>query len=124
LRIAESGPDDFYRGETAAMLVDQMNRSNGLITRFVVDYAYEDKVTTDRSWTDDITGETHQFGLPSYWLVNARLSLLNAESWEVTLFGANLLDEEYLLDYTRFNRGVVQIVGLPRTYGLRFRYDF
>ena len=98
--------------------------SNGLITRFVVDYAYEDKVTTDRSWTDDITGETHQFGLPSYWLVNARLSLLNAESWEVTLFGANLLDEEYLLDYTRFNRGVVQIVGLPRTYGLRFRYDF
>lgn len=31
-RIAEQGPDDFYRGETATMLVDQMSRSNGLIT--------------------------------------------------------------------------------------------
>ena len=31
-RIAEHGVDDFYRGETAQMLVDQMERSNGLIT--------------------------------------------------------------------------------------------
>lgn len=31
-RIAEHGVDDFYRGETAQMLVDQMGRSNGLIT--------------------------------------------------------------------------------------------
>jgi len=31
-RIAEHGADDFYRGETAKMLVDQMGRSNGLIT--------------------------------------------------------------------------------------------
>ena len=31
-RIAESGADDFYRGDTARMLVEQMGRSNGLIT--------------------------------------------------------------------------------------------
>jgi len=31
-RIAELGQDDFYRGDTAMMLVDQMDRSNGLIT--------------------------------------------------------------------------------------------
>ncbi len=31
-RIAVLGEDDFYRGETARLLVDQMNRSNGLIT--------------------------------------------------------------------------------------------
>lgn len=31
-RIAEAGPDDFYRGETARLLVAQMGRSNGLIT--------------------------------------------------------------------------------------------
>jgi len=31
-RIAEHGVDDFYRGETAQLLVDQMERSNGLIT--------------------------------------------------------------------------------------------
>lgn len=31
-RIAEHGADDFYRGDTAKKLVDQMSRSNGLIT--------------------------------------------------------------------------------------------
>lgn len=31
-RIAEFGADDFYRGETAGLLVEQMGRSNGLIT--------------------------------------------------------------------------------------------
>jgi len=31
-RIAESGPDDFYRGETARLIVQQMLRSGGLIT--------------------------------------------------------------------------------------------
>lgn len=31
-RIAENGGDEFYRGETAEMLVAQMGRSNGLIT--------------------------------------------------------------------------------------------
>jgi gamma-glutamyltranspeptidase/glutathione hydrolase len=31
-RIAELGPEDFYRGETARMIVGQMERSQGLIT--------------------------------------------------------------------------------------------
>tara|TARA_B110000495_G_C22969498_1_gene568902 strand:- start:29 stop:1447 length:1419 start_codon:yes stop_codon:yes gene_type:complete len=31
-RIAETGADDFYRGETAALIVKQMQTSNGLIT--------------------------------------------------------------------------------------------
>ncbi len=31
-RIAANGADEFYRGETAKLLVDQMGRSNGLIT--------------------------------------------------------------------------------------------
>ncbi|HSM29196.1 MAG TPA: gamma-glutamyltransferase [Woeseiaceae bacterium] len=31
-RIAERGPDDFYRGETARLIVGQMQRSNGLVT--------------------------------------------------------------------------------------------
>ena len=31
-RIAERGSDDFYRGETARLVVGQMERSNGLIT--------------------------------------------------------------------------------------------
>ncbi|MBT5718933.1 MAG: gamma-glutamyltransferase [Gammaproteobacteria bacterium] len=31
-RIAEHGPDDFYRGETARLIAEQMEKSNGLIT--------------------------------------------------------------------------------------------
>jgi gamma-glutamyltranspeptidase/glutathione hydrolase len=31
-RIAADGPEDFYRGETAELIADQMTRSNGLIT--------------------------------------------------------------------------------------------
>jgi len=31
-RIAQYGPDDFYRGETAALLVTEMERGDGLIT--------------------------------------------------------------------------------------------
>jgi gamma-glutamyltranspeptidase/glutathione hydrolase len=31
-RIAELGPEDFYRGETARLIVAEMERSNGLIT--------------------------------------------------------------------------------------------
>ena len=31
-RIAEFGPDDFYRGKTAELIVEQMGESNGLIT--------------------------------------------------------------------------------------------
>ena len=97
----------------------------GLSLRAVVDYSYESKVdASNRTWTDSLTGDIKDFSLPSYWLVNGRISLADAESWEVTLFGDNLLDEEYLLTYTRFNQGVVQVVGMPRTYGLRLRYDF
>ncbi|MEH6519405.1 MAG: TonB-dependent receptor [Halioglobus sp.] len=98
--------------------------NNGMSTRFVVDYSYEDEVETKRTWTDSLTGEQVNFGLPDYWLVNARASLYGSESWEVTLFADNLLDEEYLVDYTRFNEGVVQVVGMPTTYGLRLKYDF
>lgn len=47
--------------------------------------------------------------IQTYWLVNAWMSLLSAESREVTLFGADLLDEEYLLDYTRFNQGIATV---------------
>ena len=36
-RIAESGPEDFYRGETADLIVQQMAASNGLISHVDLD---------------------------------------------------------------------------------------
>ncbi len=98
--------------------------SDKLTARFVVDYSYEDEVSGTDIWTNDLTGTVSNFDLDSYWLVNARVSIMNNESWEVTLFGDNIFDEEYVVQYARFNRGVVQAVGLPSTYGVRFKYDF
>ena len=39
-RIAKQGADDFYRGETARLIVEQMKKSNGLITEQDLD-SYE-----------------------------------------------------------------------------------
>lgn len=46
-RIAEHGADDFYRGETAKMIVAQMGRSNGLIT-------LEDLASFDAVWREPL----------------------------------------------------------------------
>ena len=46
-RIAESGPDEFYRGKTAELIVAQMAESNGLITM-------QDLYTYDAVWREPI----------------------------------------------------------------------
>ena len=46
-RIAEFGADDFYRGETARLLVEQMSRSDGLITA-------EDLDTYEAVWREPL----------------------------------------------------------------------
>ncbi len=46
-RIAESGPEDFYRGETARLIVEQMAESDGLITM-------EDLATYEAVWREPL----------------------------------------------------------------------
>jgi gamma-glutamyltranspeptidase / glutathione hydrolase len=46
-RIAESGHDEFYRGKTAELIVEQMARSNGLITM-------EDLATYEAMWREPL----------------------------------------------------------------------
>jgi gamma-glutamyltranspeptidase/glutathione hydrolase len=46
-RIAESGHDEFYRGETARLIVEQMARSEGLITM-------EDLATYEAVWREPL----------------------------------------------------------------------
>ena len=91
--------------------------------RAILDYSYEDETTSTSTWVDR-TGGIHDFNLPSYWLVNARIGLVSDNGWEVTLFGDNLLDEKYLVSYAQFNEAVVQAVAMPSTWGLRFRKSF
>ncbi|MEN8198029.1 MAG: gamma-glutamyltransferase, partial [Pseudomonadota bacterium] len=53
-RIAEFGPDDFYRGKTAALLVAQMGQSNGLITT-------EDLEAYTAEWRQPLRSDWRQF---------------------------------------------------------------
>ena len=46
-RIAASGPDEFYRGKTAELIVEQMGKSDGLITM-------EDLATYEAVWRDPL----------------------------------------------------------------------
>jgi gamma-glutamyltranspeptidase/glutathione hydrolase len=57
-RIADVGADDFYRGETAKMLVDQMGRSNGLITM-------EDLASYDAVWREPLRSEWRDYEIVS-----------------------------------------------------------
>lgn len=53
-RIAESGPDDFYNGKTAELLVQEMERSNGLLT-------LEDLSTYRAVWRDPLQSSWRQY---------------------------------------------------------------
>jgi gamma-glutamyltranspeptidase/glutathione hydrolase len=57
-RIADSGPDDFYRGKTAELLVAQMGRSDGLITA-------EDLETYSAEWRKPVRANWRQFEVVS-----------------------------------------------------------
>ena len=57
-RIAEHGPDDFYRGKTAELLVDQMGRSNGLITM-------EDLESYEAVWREPLRSNWRDFEIVS-----------------------------------------------------------
>jgi gamma-glutamyltranspeptidase/glutathione hydrolase len=57
-RIAEHGPDDFYRGDTAKLLVEQMGRSNGLITM-------EDMAAYEAVWRQPLRSNWREFEIVS-----------------------------------------------------------
>lgn len=57
-RIAESGADDFYRGDTAEMLVAQMGRSNGLITA-------EDLENYEAIWREPLRAKWREYEIVS-----------------------------------------------------------
>ena len=55
-RIADQGPDDFYQGETAKLLVAQMQRGNGLIT-------LQDLKSYKAGWREPIVTNWREFQL-------------------------------------------------------------
>ncbi len=57
-------------------------------------------------------------------LVNARITLISENNWEVGVFGHNIFDEKYLEAFNRWNRGLSMVPGMPSTWGVRFQKSF
>jgi outer membrane receptor protein involved in Fe transport len=83
--------------------------------RIAVDYSYE--------------SETNQAGeiervLPAFWLLNARLSYRLSEGLEIGLWGRNLTNTEYLNQWNHWTDAEIQVVGMPRTFGVSLRWAY
>jgi outer membrane receptor protein involved in Fe transport len=97
--------------------------SNGLQWFARAEWAFRD----DRIASPDLNPETT---MGAYSLFNASFGLLaEDERWSATLWGKNLLDEEYLVSYEGNTDGDViegfrVIVGDERTYGITLSYRF
>lgn len=78
-----------------------------------------------RSDTSAAIGREQGFNIGSYSLVNADIALYSAdEAWRVGLFAENLTDEYYWTSVDVQTDSVYRIPGLPRLFGIRFRYEF
>lgn len=68
------------------------------------------------------------FAIDSYTVVNARLTYRSADdAWQVALFGTNLGDEDFLVDYTEQTSAfgfTSAIRNEPRMYGAEITYRF
>jgi iron complex outermembrane receptor protein len=99
-------------GEYAAQLAS----SAGLTVR--VEYSWKDRqyftVVNDAIQTT-----------PSYGLLNAHVSYTAPDGhWQVTAYGRNLTDDQYLVSTAGFTAVPSGTPGDPRTYGLRVSYSY
>jgi iron complex outermembrane receptor protein len=85
--------------------------------RAQLDYSYSDTYKS-------ILGR--DYDLESYWLLNAQFSLLQSDGhWQLALWGRNLTNEKYFTDKNFYNEAsVIGAGGAPRTYGIRFTYNW
>lgn len=90
-------------------------------------YASLDYVFRDEAYTRTVKEDPKKL-MDSYALVNARVNLTpSSEDWSVSLWVKNLTDEMYAtaLDSSEGGNGYRRITrGMPRTFGIDFRYNF
>ena len=85
---------------------------------FQTDFNYQDEVFFD-ALNNPLLSED------DYWLWNARVSWTSVdEKWEVSAFGRNLGDEEYMvyafdLSFFGFNE---EMIGTPQAFGIEVTY--
>ena len=116
-------PEVQYYG---AFIYDTPVGSGNLSTRFTFDYSYQSETNLNQTWVGFVDPtETGSTDVDAYWIANARISLLSENSWELTLFGDNIFDEEYeQYRQAAVNSSNIAVDGMPRTWGIRFRKDF
>ena len=98
---------------------------SGMTGKIVLDYSHESR---ERGTADYIgfvdPSETGPLALDAYTLVNGRISIAKEDDWELTLFGNNLFDTEYLQFRGFFDSAYVEASGQPRSWGVRFKKDW
>lgn len=82
----------------------------------------------DVQWRDDNRQNfegSDPIVIDAYTLVNARVTLANANGWQVSVFGTNLTDEDYFVNLggscCAAQRG---FLGKPRVIGARVAYEY
>ena len=82
----------------------------------------------DYRWVDErfLEATNQPFDkVDDYWVANARAALVSPDGrWEVTVYGTNLFDEEYITYINNISFFALQILGEKRTVGATLAYHF
>lgn len=74
---------------------------------------------------DIVRFDTSVFDLESYGIINARMSLREANDvWKVTLWGRNISNEFYVTNVLSPGDSFSRYTGTPKTYGISFSYNY
>jgi len=76
---------------------------------------------SDQNLHDTLPSETE---MDAYTIANARLGLESPGKWRATLWSNNLTDEEYIVSTEILTKGLLQVPGVERTYGLTLDWYF
>ncbi len=111
-----------YSPETSASL--RVSYSTEYLDRFTVDYSFGFSYKSEVFFTPE-NSKVYRQGALQLWDANVSVKDSNS-GFNATLFAENVFDKEYLalsLDFSTFGFNQ-QILGKPRTFGIRVSYDF
>jgi iron complex outermembrane receptor protein len=82
----------------------------------------------DYRWVDErfLEATNQPFDkVDDYWVANARAALASPDGrWEVTVYGTNIFDEEYITYINNISFFALEILGEKRTVGATLAYHF
>lgn len=91
-------------------------------------------VTSGRSWGGSVVyhsatfatfGESPEFKLPSYTLVDLRAGVQSENgAWRFQVWGRNVTNKLYLTNVSHLIDSVSRSVGMPATYGATLSYRY